>query len=172
MILKTPVTNQMDTQDAVLVLHNNEYRLSSENIATGLNISHKTLINTIRKREKDLQEFGRVVFEKLPLQTNGGVQNITRVMLNENQTIFVATLSRNRPVVIDFKKKIVKLFANARSKNEGKKMLVDSDWVYKQSLLAQQYEQIAQENKKEIQELKEVIIEVLALNLHYKSKIK
>lgn len=83
-------------------------------LANGLGIAHRALIASIRKHIKSVEEFGRVLFRKAPLKTSGGVQLATLVDLNENQALFVGSLSENSPQVVSFKVAIVREFDKAR----------------------------------------------------------
>lgn len=94
---------------------NDTFVVDSRIIADSLDIQHKNLIETIRKHQNKIEsDFGRVTFETLPFETTGGVQNINIAYLTEDQTLFIATLSRNTNRVIEFKSALVKAFQLAR----------------------------------------------------------
>lgn len=81
--------------------------IDSRLIAKGLNINHKSLMETIRKYQNKLSQLGRLPFETATLETNGGMQEISFCYLNELQCNFVVTLSRSTEEVVDFKLALV-----------------------------------------------------------------
>lgn len=83
---------------------------TSEIIAGGVGIQHKNVLETIRKNQADFEEFGRVAFETRTRQTAGGPQKTSIAVLNREQAMFAMTLFRNTPVVVDFKKRLIKAF--------------------------------------------------------------
>ncbi|WP_020603258.1 Rha family transcriptional regulator [Spirosoma spitsbergense] len=93
--------------------------VSSLDYATGLEIQHKNLLETIRTHQEAIESnFGRVAFETEPLATGGGKQNKLVAYLTEDQALFVGTLSRNSKRVVEFKATLVKSFADARRRIE------------------------------------------------------
>lgn len=89
-----------------------EYRIDSRIIAEKLGIEHRALLQTIVKYQPELTHFGAVAFEMQPLP-NGGIP--TRyALLNENQSIFLATLSRNTQKVVRFKMWLTAEFSKHR----------------------------------------------------------
>ncbi|WP_234462028.1 phage regulatory protein/antirepressor Ant [Corynebacterium macginleyi] len=83
---------------------------TSEIVAAGVDIQHKNVLETIRKNQADFEEFGRVAFETRTRQTAGGPQKTNIAVLNREQAMFAMTLFRNTPVVVDFKKNLIKAF--------------------------------------------------------------
>lgn len=92
-------------------------------IALGLGLMHKSVIQMVRTYLPDFQEFGRVRFETA--NSAFEMANLERVstqgrhtryaVLNEQQATFLMTLMRNSPRVIEFKKALVQAFFHARS---------------------------------------------------------
>jgi phage regulator Rha-like protein len=93
---------------------NNELVIDSREVAISLDIEHKNLLSSIRKYTDKINTFGRVAFETQALETNGGNQQIVFCYLNENQALFVGTLSKNTEKVIDFKMQLIDAFSKAR----------------------------------------------------------
>lgn len=99
---------------AVLVLASQsaggEPYTTSEIIAGGTGIEHRKLRVTIRKYQTALDAFGKVApyQETLPGSKTG--QAITGYILNEQQATFLLTLLKNTPVVVEFKKELVRQF--------------------------------------------------------------
>lgn len=87
-----------------------ELTTTSEIVAEGVGIQHKNVLETIRKNQGDFEEFGRVAFETRTFGTAGGAQSKTVAVLNREQAMFAMTLFRNTPVVVDFKKSLIKAF--------------------------------------------------------------
>lgn len=89
---------------------------TSEIVAAGVGVQHKNVLETIRKNQADFEEFGRVAFETRTRQTAGGPQKTNIAVLNREQAMFAMTLFRNTPVVVDFKKNLIKAFVAMESK--------------------------------------------------------
>lgn len=92
-------------------------------IAEGTEVEHRAVIQLIVTHKKHFEELGRVTFQMLPLETKGGIQKVKICRLNEQQATFLITLMRNTPVVVEFKKELVKQFFEMR---EFIRTLVDS----------------------------------------------
>ncbi|TAE11379.1 MAG: phage antirepressor protein [Bacteroidetes bacterium] len=88
--------------------------IDSRIIAKGLNINHKSLMETIREYQKDLEDLGILPFETAKL-TQGRGRTSTFCYLNELQAHLLVTLSRNSPEVVAFKKSLVVAFVQARN---------------------------------------------------------
>lgn len=89
--------------------------VDSRSIADDLGIKHPNLLQTIDKHLSVIEDhFGRVCFETRPFETAGGIQNIRVGYLNEAQSTFVGTLSRNTDRVVLFKARLVKAFVEAK----------------------------------------------------------
>lgn len=83
---------------------------TSEIIAEGTGIDRRKVRDAIRKYQTELEAFGRVASYQAPLETKGGTQTITGYILNEQQATFLLTLLKNTPVVVAFKKELVRQF--------------------------------------------------------------
>lgn len=94
----------------LVLLKNDEAFTNSLIIAEGAGIEHRALIQLISSHIDDVSEFGRVTFEMLPFETNGGTQKVKMCNLNEEQATFVISLMKNTRAVIAFKKELVKQF--------------------------------------------------------------
>lgn len=97
----------------LVLLHHNEPMTTSETIADGVDLPHKSVIQLIRKYVKDLQEWGEVAFQ-MRLNQQGSPTEVA--WLNEGQSMFLLTLMRNSPVVVAFKKALVKAFLELRDR--------------------------------------------------------
>lgn len=79
-------------------------------LAEGAGIEHASVIKLITNHLDDIAEFGRVGFQIVPFETNGGIQKIKICRLNEEQATFVISLMKNTKAVVAFKKELVKQF--------------------------------------------------------------
>jgi len=93
-------------------------------IALGLGIQHKSIIQLVRSYKSDFSEFGLVTFEMSNSAFEMGnweYRQSTRgrhteyAVLNEQQATLLLTYMRNSPVVRQFKKALVKAFFEART---------------------------------------------------------
>lgn len=100
----------------IVVLIDDEHRMDSRLIAEKLGLEHESFIKTTRTYHAELQELGVVRFEiGKPPQGSLGGRPVNYAMLNEDQCIFIATLSRNTKEVVTFKLALTKAFKEARS---------------------------------------------------------
>ena len=108
-------------------------------IAEGTGVEHRAVIQLIATHKKHFEELGRVTFQMLPFGTKGGIQKVKICRLNEQQATFLITLMRNTPVVVEFKKELVKQFFEMR---EFIRTLVDSrkDYAIVTEQIAQLHE--------------------------------
>lgn len=83
-------------------------------IAEGTENQHKNVIALVRQYQSDFETFGRVAFETLPIETEGGTQTSVVAMLNEQQATLLITYLRNNEVVRQFKQRLVHAFYEAR----------------------------------------------------------
>lgn len=85
-------------------------------IALGLGIQHKSVIQLVRSYKSDFAEFGLVTFEMRPrLKGQHGGGDVHYAVLNEEQATLLLTYMRNSPKVREFKKALVKAFFEART---------------------------------------------------------
>ena len=79
-------------------------------LAKGAGVEHRAVIQLITTHLDDVSEFGRVTFQTLPFETNGGIQKIKICRLNREQATFVISLMKNTKAVVAFKKELVRQF--------------------------------------------------------------
>lgn len=79
-------------------------------LAKGAGVEHRAVIQLITTHLDDVSEFGRVTFQMLPFETNGGIQKIKICRLNREQATFVISLMKNTKAVVAFKKELVRQF--------------------------------------------------------------
>ena len=122
----SPVVQLVDVKDG-------EPTTTTLQMALGLGLTHKSVIQLVRTYLSDIQEFGRVKFEssydsnelsnsafKMPnsaveIRASNQGRHTRYAVLNEQQATFLMTLMRNSPRVIEFKKALVKSFFEART---------------------------------------------------------
>ena len=93
-----------------LAPHTEEPFTTSEVIAECAGVKRDTVQKLIQRHEKDLREFGKVGFEIRPLSGSKTGQTVKAYHLNEQQATLLLTFLRNTPVVIEFKKELVRQF--------------------------------------------------------------
>ena len=103
--------------------YNGEPYTTSEIIAEGTGMNHRRVRDAIRKYQAGLESFGRVGAYQTPLETNGGTQIVPGYILNEQQATFLLTLLKNTPVVVAFKKELVRQFYAMRDELARRKVL-------------------------------------------------
>ncbi len=108
-------SNESHMNNSIIVAkQNNVLVVDSRMVAEELGIKHKTFLETIRKHQATIEcHFGKVPFQTAPLESG---QSEIFAWLNEDQSTFLMTLSRNTPKVIDCKVKLVKAFSEAKKK--------------------------------------------------------
>mgnify|MGYP001861061079 CR=1 FL=1 len=89
---------------------------TSEVIAECTGIAHRKIRDAIRKYENDLETFGVLASYQAETTANkeGGRKALV-YRLNEQQAAFLLTLLKNTPVVVAFKKELVRQFYAMRS---------------------------------------------------------
>lgn len=97
--------------------------IDSRIIAKGININHKSLMETIRKYQQDLEDLGTLPFETEVWKHKTGATTQVFCYLNELQCHFLITLSRNTKEVVSFKKGLVIAF------HEAKQQLANQNYV-------------------------------------------
>ena len=104
--------------------------VSSKIFADGLGISHKSLLESIRTHQTDIEgAFGLIAFETRKGETRDSpfetanltvtkrsTKPVTVAYLTEDQALTVGALSRNSKRVVSFKITLVKSFAEARKR--------------------------------------------------------
>ena len=91
----------------------NELRADSRTFAPKLDIRHRQLMDNIRKYEAQFLQLGILPFQTEEI--NGRGQPEKYALLNEDQSYFLLTLSRNSEAVVAAKLALVKAFREARA---------------------------------------------------------
>ena len=100
----------------IVNVENGEPMTTTLQIALGLGLQHKNVVQMVRTYLPDFQEFGLVAFKtRARLEGQHGGGDVRYVALNEQQATFLMTLLRNSPRVIGFKKALVRAFFEARA---------------------------------------------------------
>jgi len=87
----------------------NEARVSHLVVAQSTEVKVESIQTLITKNYENFEEFGTLRFKIGRVNNGNGLQPKT-YYLNEPQATFLMTLLRNKPIVIEFKKKLVKAF--------------------------------------------------------------
>lgn len=98
-----------------LIEKRGEARADSRLIAQALGNQHKATAQLIERYADQLKEFGKLPFEMEALPSG---QTARYYLLNEDQSFFLLTLSRNTPRVVALKANLVTAFKEARLKAE------------------------------------------------------
>ena len=95
-----------------------EPRIDSRLIAMDLGNNHKSTIELIERYEQKFQRFGLLPFQTEAVKTpeSRGVKHLKFALLNEDQSYFLLSLSRNSEIVVDLKADLVMAFREARNK--------------------------------------------------------
>lgn len=106
-----------------------ESRIDSRLIAQSLGIDHQNLMQTIEKYESRIKALGISLFQTDKLSNSGsGGRPAKFCLLNENQAIFIATLSRNTDQVVDFKLALTIAFSEARKESQKDEYGLNNLW--------------------------------------------
>lgn len=100
--------------DIVIAGESGELLTTTAAIAEGIERDHASVIRLVREHQDDLEDFGRVGFEIVPLTTAGGTQRREVARLNEPQATLLLTFMRNNEIVRAFKKRLVRTFFEMR----------------------------------------------------------
>lgn len=98
----------------LVMVKGNDVFTDSLVIAQGTGNQHRAVRRLIEKYKEDLEDFGKVCISNAPLDTKGGIQEISFYLLNEEQAAFLMTLLRNTKQVVSFKKELVRQFYEMR----------------------------------------------------------
>jgi phage regulator Rha-like protein len=90
-------------------------RVSTETIADGVGIKHRSIMSLIRKHSRRLSKYGQMRFEISPRKAGVHGGNGTKyAMLNEHQATLLLTLTDNTEKSIEFKDALVYEFFRMR----------------------------------------------------------
>lgn len=92
---------------------NGQSRISSETISESIGTNYKSTIRLIKTHMPALETFGEVRFKI------AAGKRKTLAYLNEDQAIFLLTLSKNTAVVVEFKRQLVAAYSVLRKKQAG-----------------------------------------------------
>ena len=123
---------------SLLQIVEDEARVSHRVVAENTDNKQKNIAELIHKYREDFDEFGGCPFKTEALQTAGGKQEIKTYYLNEPQATFLMTLLRNKPIVVAFKKRLVKEFYSQREQLQTPSAPADINTVMLEMLKSQQ----------------------------------
>lgn len=109
------VAGQPDGGKLALVIRKDEPRIDSRLLAERLKKKrHQDLFELVKRYEVKLLALGKVLFQTGASAGSRTGQRERFALLNEDQALFVLTLSRNTPTVVDLKLRLVQAFGEAR----------------------------------------------------------
>ncbi len=129
----------------LITIVENEPRVSHRVVAEQTENQQKNVNELIKKYHDDFEEFGGVPFKtegdseiKLKQEKNPDYRPNKTYYLNEPQATFLMTLLRNKPVVVEFKKKLVKAFYKQREELQTPSTSSDTNTVLLEMMKMQQ----------------------------------
>lgn len=102
-----------------LIQHKGEARVDSRLLAKLLRNQHKAVMVLVDRYIERFKRFGVVPFEMEKPQGAQGGRPERYVLLNEDQSYFLLSLSRNTDHVVDLKANLVQAFSEARAGNSA-----------------------------------------------------
>jgi len=94
----------------LVTIHDNEGRAGTKIIADGFNRKHDQIRRLVQKYQK---EFEKITVLKTGI-TKGKTKNFEEYFLNEDQFMFLGSLLRNNPQVVEFKLRLILEFKRVR----------------------------------------------------------
>jgi len=94
----------------IVELERNNPTTTSLAIAEGVGRSHQSVMKIIDKHLSDIEEVGGISRFEISKKRGTQGKETRYAILNEEHTAYLFTLMRNTPVVIEFKKKLIKEF--------------------------------------------------------------
>lgn len=89
----------------------NEFRVSHRVVAEQTDNQEKSILDLVTRNKNHFEDFGQLRFKIATVENSVGANNEQKTYyLNEQQATFLMTLLRNSPVVVKFKKTLVKAF--------------------------------------------------------------
>jgi phage regulator Rha-like protein len=114
----------MANNSIAVVQRGSQLVVDSRLVAADLGIKHKNFLETIRKYQKDLEEFGEVPFQTAVESKSNNPEVFC--WLTEEQATFAMTLSRNSAKVIECKKKLTRWFYAAKKLLQQRR---NAEWI-------------------------------------------
>jgi anti-repressor protein len=106
----------MKMSNLTVTQQGDQFVVDSRLIAQNLDIEHRAFIQTIKKYLSEVEEFGVVTFEmSKPLEGSSGGRPEIYCFLNEDQSTYVMSLSRNSNIVRACKRNLVRAFKEAKA---------------------------------------------------------
>jgi phage regulator Rha-like protein len=112
--------NNRASTGLIVVCVDDEMCIDSRLIAVKLGIEHEVFMRTVRKYQPQMESLGVIRFKSgKPIKGSRGGRPEQYAMLNEDQCVFAATLSRNSSQVVEFKLALTVAFRDARTLSTG-----------------------------------------------------
>ena len=105
----------IETQPLTLTTNKTEPRVDTRLLALQLGGKHKAVIESLTKHKNDFSKLGKVPFQTEALPSG---QREKFALLNEDQSFFLLTLSRNNRRIVSLKLKLIVAFSEARKARE------------------------------------------------------
>lgn len=111
-ITKSNESTKNQVNYSIAITGKDEPRIDSRLIAGQLGIRHKNVISNIEKYKPHFKAFGILAFKTEVIRGKGQPEKYA--LLNEDQTYFLLSLSRNTEKVVSLKARLVQAFKEAR----------------------------------------------------------
>ncbi len=124
------------SQAIEIIHHEGTPRVDSRAIAVRLNIQHKNIMENINKYSEQFQVLGQLTFKtEVGKRKQGGGNPKKYALLNEDQCVFLLTLSRNTEQVVQLKLDLTIAFKNARqsvqhAKSPAPILYTSNPWIW------------------------------------------
>ena len=110
-------------------------QVDSRTIAIRLNIQHKNVMENLSKYSEQFQVLGSLTFKTETRKRKVGGTSVKYALLNEDQCVFLLTLSRNTEQVVQLKLDLTVAFKNARQSVQHAKSLApilytSNPWIW------------------------------------------
>ncbi|WP_102047046.1 Rha family transcriptional regulator, partial [Candidatus Competibacter denitrificans] len=100
-----------------LAVVDGEPRIDSRLVASELGVTHRNTYELVDNYFAEFQEFGILRFETGEIKGRGQPEKY--YLLNEDQAYFLMTLVRNTEEAVELKKRLVKAFAQYRTRSQS-----------------------------------------------------
>lgn len=100
-----------------LIQHKGEARVDSRLLAQQLQNKHKNVLELVSRYADKFKGFGILPFQTEEIKGRGQPERYA--LLNENQSYFLLSLSRNTDHVVDLKANLVQAFSEARAGHDA-----------------------------------------------------
>lgn len=103
-------SKKLKHEPRLVEVHGSKLNTTSLIIANNCGVTHRAVIQLIRKFKADLQDVGRVAFQMRTFETKGGIQEQEIAILDDYAAMLLLTHMRSNETVRKFKLELVREF--------------------------------------------------------------